>query len=478
MSFRSKVFYLNFVGTYAILMVEPLLEKSTSNAYTLSFFLLCAFAALVAALILTLALQKIIKGEFFPIKDFVKSLTRGEYQRRLSAAPCDAYVAVVNPINNLAMHVEDHVKTLTARNEELQTILDTMTEGVLVLTGNGSIQHCNKALQRMFPNTSKAQGWQVVEAIPVPVLQKAVDDILRKPLSNGNNGNGNGGEKITTSLQLELSPDRVFAVHLSRTPSSVLPLGAVVVFHDISPIVRLERVRRDFVANVSHELRTPLTAIQGYAETLINTNGFPEEYVRFVEIIRKNGAYLGRMVEELLALARLENAHVPLQIASVHAQESLQAAMALCRQQLDLRKVGIRVDFPEDLVVKANTQHLTQVFRNLIENAGRYAPEGGELLITAQQDTQEANVHFTVHDKGPGIPEEDCQRIFERFYRVEKHRSHGSTGLGLAICKHTVERLGGRIWVESPAQEYATAFHFTIPTFSGDSCDRAAQISS
>ncbi len=475
MSFRRKVFLLQFAGLLLVLLSEPLLKGASHEGYTVSFFIISALSSLLGAGILTVCLQKIIKGEFIHVKDFVKSISQGEYQRRLSAAPCDAYVALVNPINNLAMHFEEQVKNLTASNEELHTILDTMTEGVLVLTPTGSIQHCNRALQRMFPNTEHAQGWQVVEAIPVPRLQKAVDDILHAPLSYGNGtNNGNGHDKITNSLQVELGPERVFAVHLTRASHITKHLGAVVVFHDISPIFRLERVRRDFVANVSHELRTPLTAIQGYAETLVNTQDFPEEYLRFVEIIRKNGAYLARMVEELLALARLENAHLPLQTASVHPQESVQAALALCRQQLDLRNILVRLEFPENFVVHGNTQHLTQVFRNLIENAGRYAPEGGEIVVKALQDVQTHMATFAVCDKGPGIPEEDCERIFERFYRVEKHRSHGSTGLGLAICKHTVERLGGRIWVESPKQEYSTVFYFTIPTCFGENCDRAA----
>ncbi len=486
MSFRKRVFLLHFVGLLTVLMSEPVLEGQMQEGYTISFFFISILSSLVGAGILTLCLQRIIKGEFIYVKDFVKSISQGAYQRRLSAAPCDAYVALVNPINNLAMHFEEQVKSLTASNDELHTILDTMTEGVLVLSPSGSIQHCNKALQRMFPNTVDAQGWQVVEAIPVPRLQKAVDDILRAPAlttsqgsaSSGIQSNGNGGDKITQSLQLELGEDRVFTVHLSRASHSTRQLGAVVVFHDVTPIFRLERVRRDFVANVSHELRTPLTAIQGYAETLANTQGFPEEYIRFVEIIRKNGAYLARMVEELLALARLENAHLPMATSAVHPQESVQAALALCRQQLDLRNVLVRLDFPENLVVTANTQHLTQIFRNLIENAGRYAPEGGEILVKASQDAATQLATFAICDKGPGIPEADCERIFERFYRVEKHRSHGSTGLGLAICKHTVEKLGGRIWVESPTHEYATVFYFTIPTFFGENCDRAAQISS
>lgn len=233
-------------------------------------------------------------------------------------------------------------------------------------------------------------------------------------------------------------------------------------------IVRLERVRRDFVANVSHELRTPLTAIQGYAETLTALDNAPEDCRRFGEIIRKHGAYLGVMVEELLTLARLEagdsadNACVliPLRVEDIFAQ-----AHTLCHSLLSAKKLHLECTIAPELTVMGNAGILTQVFRNLLENACRHAPTGSCICFEARKDhNKDDKVFFRVCDNGPGIPQAALPRIFERFYRVEKHRGGTpSTGLGLAICKHGVERQGGRIWVESPAHDCATALCFTLP---------------
>ncbi len=473
MSFRLKVFLSAFGIIFLALMIVPAVEWVTAEYYNALFFSVSIFIATGAAFFCTFLLHGHIKKETQQVKDFVRCMQLNQYQRRLSFAHASAYASLMTPINALATHFEEHNKDLNARNTQLLTILNTMEEGVLVLTPNGSIQQYNKALQKMFPKVEKSLGLQVVEAIPVPSLQEAVDaTLLQKNINNFKDFT----PQETGALHLELELERTFSVHLTRAGTNDAHLGAVMVFHDISPIVRLERVRRDFVANVSHELRTPLTAIQGYAETLVNTDEIPDEYKCFVETIRRNGAYLARMVEELLALARLENAHMPVRIGPIAPQESLQAAIALCRQQLDLRSISVRIDGLEELMVMGNSQHLTQIFRNLIENAGRYAPEGDEIYVHAQSfgDENLKYAHmtlFSIADKGPGIPHVDLKRIFERFYRVEKHRSQGSTGLGLAICKHTVERLGGHIWVESPSQGYATVFYFTLPTFIGEQCE-------
>ncbi len=478
MSLRVKFFLtafaIFFVGLWALPHVVPNLSQLKPLQHALTYIL---FAIIMAGFV-SVALYFYVLNDFQQLLDFIKKLTEGQFNRRLYINAAHPTAVLATPMNAMLTHFETCLQDLNANNEQLRTILNTMNEGVLVLTPSGSIQHYNRALRRMFPQVENFKGLQVVEAIPVPGLQQAVDEILAIPSSNAGQGNKN-----YQSLQIELGPERFFSVHLTRASNNDLSLGAVVVFHDISPIVRLERVRRDFVANVSHELRTPLTAIQGYAETLSTTEGFPEEYKRFVEIIRKNGAYLARMVEELLALARLENTHMPLPISEVSAVESVQAATALCRLQLDMRRIRVKIEFDENTLLKANAQHLTQVFRNLLENAGRYAPEGDEIVVKGTSIPKDATENagmtiFSICDKGTGIPEVDSMRIFERFYRVEKHRSHGSTGLGLAICKHTVERLGGHIWVESPSGEFATVFHFTIPTFIGEQCEHRAQASS
>lgn len=429
-----------------------------------------AVAATLISLLLAILLSFWLKRELGQMVNVVEAISLGKYHRRLRRLPGREFIPLADAVNRMAQNIEEHVYTVADQKEQLETILDTMNEGVLVLSPHGCIRRCNRALARNFPAASGAHGSQVVEVIPVPALQDAVDDILHNPTVDPN---------VPVTLQVEMPPGRVFAVQICRAPRESQDLGAVAVFHDITELVRLERVRRDFVANVSHELRTPLTAIQGYAETLADMQDMPQECRRFGEIIRKNGMHLNRMVEELLSLARLENEDSPLSLAPVRLEESLQSAQSLCRNLLETRSLRVQVQMPEDIMALANAPSLAQVFRNLLENAARYAPKGTEILVHAAVRQQQVLVQ--VCDNGPGIPASDLKRIFERFYRVEKHRTSvgtgtgPSTGLGLAICKHIVERHGGQIWADSPASpppllpsHWATALCFTLPLATGE----------
>ncbi len=466
MSMRLKFFFIAFAIIFISLVFLPQVIKTLLRQDAFQYYLACVFFSSAVAVVISYVIHFLVQKDLNQVRDFVTELNHGQRHKRLPSSTATAPLTA--PINAMITHFESCIHDLRANNKQLRTILNTMDEGVLVLTQSGAIEHYNKALLHMFAQVENFKGSQVVEAIPVPGLQQAVDEILSDSAQNSIDE-----EKNYDSLRLELAPHRVFSVHVTRASNNDLALGAVVVFHDISPIVRLERIRRDFVANVSHELRTPLTVIQGYAETLSSTKDFPEEYRRFIEVIGRNGAYLARMVEELLALARLENTHIPLNVQAISAMESLQAAIALCRQPLDIRQIRVKIEFDTEILLLANVQHLTQVFRNLLENAGRYAPENDEIVVKAHNIPADAAENagmtiFSICDKGIGIAENEQTRIFERFYRVEKYRTQGSTGLGLAICKHTVERLGGHIWVESPSAGFATVFHFTIPTFFGE----------
>ncbi len=481
----SDIRYSNQLRTTMLYVAMPLNDGKILRLgipYTglqpqISFFAETLFIVLIASIILAsfvaYFLSGLLKRDLAQMMRVIEAISLGHYYRRLRFFPGKEFKLLAQAVNRMAENISEHINTMADQKEQLQSILDTMNEGVLVLDQHGDIRSSNKALRQMFPDMEKFEGKQVVEAIPAPALQKAVDEILQLPINTEENQGEYSNKE--NPLQLELESGRFFSIHLTRAGSSDVDLGAVAVFHDISPILRLEGVRRDFVANVSHELRTPLTAIQGYAETLADLESMPDDCRRFAEIIRKNGAYLARMVEELLALARLENADVPVQIMGMDAEEGAQAAIALCRQQFEICQVQLHVEIEKNLMIMANAQHITQVFRNLLENAARYAPKGSMVYIKAQKDpTAQGMTRFAVCDNGPGIPQADRDRFFERFYRVEKHRTQASTGLGLAICKHTVERLGGRIWVESPTKEYATAFYFTIPTALGDTNDRTA----
>lgn len=432
-----------------------------------------ALAAALVSLLLALLLSSWLRRELGQMVNVVEAISLGKYQRRLRRIPGREFIPLADAVNRMAQNIEEHVRTVADQKEQLESILDTMNEGVLVLSPHGCIRRCNRALAKDFPSAAGAHGSQVVEVIPVPALQEAVDDILHNP---------DVDPAVPLTLHVEV-PGRVFAVQICRARRDSHTghgqeqgheprheLGAVAVFHDITELVRLERVRRDFVANVSHELRTPLTAIQGYAETLADMHDMPEDCRRFGEIIRKNGMYLNRMVEELLSLARLENEDTPLPVAAIGVEESLQSALPLCRALLESKNMEVSVQLPPEAVTTAHAPSLGQVFRNLLENAARYAPEGSKILVCARM--QQEQILVQVCDNGPGIPPSDLKRIFERFYRVEKHRNNASTGLGLAICKHIVERHGGHIWAESPAAEplsaWATALCFTLPLATGE----------
>jgi two-component system phosphate regulon sensor histidine kinase PhoR len=355
----------------------------------------------------------------------------------------------------MAQSIGDFVRTESDQRGQLEAVLESMAEGVLVLDPRGRIRRANRALAEHFPLAAGFAGGQVVEVIPSPALQDAVISLLADTESFGN----------VTALQIEPRPDKIFSVLLARPPREAAhALGAVAVFRDITELVRLETVRRDFVANVSHELRTPLTAIRGYAETLMDMEEVPAQGRRFAEIIRKHGIFLSTMVDELLTLSRLENDNLAVRCESVDPAQALNAAQHMLAQKLEQAGVRITEELVPDMPVLADGAQLEQVFRNLLENACRYAPPESVIVVRMRSQGQEAL--FSVSDQGPGIPPGDLGRIFERFYRVEKHRGSGNSGaggLGLAICTHIIERHQGRIWAESPAKDAATGIFFTLP---------------
>jgi two-component system phosphate regulon sensor histidine kinase PhoR len=381
----------------------------------------------------------------------VEGIAQGRFRRRLHQAPARELEPLADAINHLAQSLENFVHAEADQTAQLNAILDTMAEGVLVLGPKGRIRRVNKALAAAFPAAERAEGTQVIEAIDCPELQEAVTSILSAPDSHGQ----------SRSLRISPQGETIFSVLLARpSKDAATSLGLVAVFHDITEPARLETVRRDFVANVSHELRTPLTAMQGYAETLTDMEDMPEHGKRFAAVIHKHSRFISSMVNELLTLARLENDNCRLNISSVEPEGPLRTAINMLSQHMEEKKLILEESLSPGLLVAAAPRSLEQVFRNLLENACRYAPEGSVVRVSSA--LHGADALFAVSDNGCGIPSSDKNRIFERFYRVEKHRG-GNSGLGLAICKHIIDCHNGRIWVESPSQDAATTFYFTLP---------------
>ena len=318
----------------------------------------------------------------------------------------------------------------------MEAMLSGMVEGVLVVDGEGRLRLANNAARRMLNLESNLLGRHYVEAV-------------RQPGVVGHLGAALKGEP-RSPIEVPLDPvsgaggPRIFRAQ--ATPASAHGGGAVLVLHDISDLRRVDRVRRDFVANVSHELRTPLTAVRGYVEALMEEPIAPEQRRKFLEVIDRHTGRMERLVRDLLRLARLdaqqETADLhSIDVAALFRSISTDLSERIERQRLD---VDINVDAAA-AVIEADPTKMHDALRNLMENAVNYSAEGGRIELTARADGERALL--SVGDHGPGVPETDLGRVFERFYRVDKSRTRdpGGTGLGLSIVRHLVELHGGKV---------------------------------
>ena len=416
---------------------------------------LATMIALLFAYGLSTHLERSLKEMIRVVESIATGPAGQGSRRRLHVLPGKEFRRLAHAVNDMADRTEEHVRTIAENKAQLKTILDVMNEGVLVIGEKGRIRLVNPALVRLFPQTREAEGKLPVEVIPAAEIQQALDDLLSSPQDTS---------RLVT-LEVEPRPDMVLSVQIIRPKEAIHDVLAVAVFHDISEMARLMRVRKEFVANVSHELRTPLTAITGYAETLRDSAAEdPSVCVRFADTILRNARHMGTMVEDLLKLSRIESGAIPMELETIKAASILTDVLTACQPQAAARELTLETAVDPTLVVRADPHFIAQVFRNLIENACRYAPEGSAITVSGETrpDADGASeALFTIRDAGPGIPQPDIARVFERFYRVEKHRSSpASTGLGLAICKHIVERHGGRIWAESGS---GGCLRFTLP---------------
>jgi two-component system phosphate regulon sensor histidine kinase PhoR len=344
------------------------------------------------------------------------------------------------------------IRILTDERNRSSAILSSMVEGVAVVTAEERILFCNWAFEQILelPEGS-SQGRTLVEALrPADLVA-----LVRQALS--------GVEELTGEVEVGTVRRRNFSVTAAPVRAAGAN-GAVMVLHDITELRRLERVRRDFVANVSHEFKTPLTAIQGFAETLLN--GALDDKAnrrRFVEIIREHAWRLARLTDDLLKLSRIEAGRLELEMRPIRVEALVNSCIETARLKAEGKGLQIHVNLQENAPpVRGDGAQLGEVLQNLVDNALQYTPSGGQIAVQARSNGQE--VDFTVIDTGIGIPESDLERIFERFYRVDAARSReaGGTGLGLAIARHIVDAHSGRIWVES-AVGHGSRFHFSIP---------------
>jgi two-component system phosphate regulon sensor histidine kinase PhoR len=353
----------------------------------------------------------------------------------------------------LAAQQSQHEAAQHAQSSRMEAMLDSMIEGLVVLDPQGRIALANRAAEAMFGFSRMMAGGTLLEAIRHHEVAAVAAQAT------------NATAPIEHEVRLERPVPRVLQISAValRDPAGA-PAGAVLVFHDVTQLRRLEAMRQDFVANVSHELRTPLSLIKSAAETLLD-GGKNDAAIntRFLEIIDKHASRLSQLIDELLLLARLDAAKADLNLERVSLKAAAQEALDEVAMLAQGRGVTLRNDVPADLAAQADASQLRQVFSNLVNNAVKYGRTNGTVVVSGQP-LGSGEVEVTVQDDGAGIPAEALERVFERFYRVDKARSReqGGTGLGLSIVKNVVQAHGGEVRVESELHQGAT-FFFTLP---------------
>jgi len=463
-SLRADLFYaaVTLQNGGILRIAVPVAEVRRSLETEFSFLGMIVAGVAAFCLLLTALITKHVQNAANSMAEVVASIPKDKNFRRLHEVPGKEFLPLAYAVNAMADSIEDYMEKTRDQHGQLESILESMHEGVLVLNPAGNIQRWNNALASLFPDISAAEGRPVIETIPIPELQSTVERLLAVDDASDTGAGDVVGDSAKT-VQFELPPGRFLVAHLTKPLHSLESIGVVIVIYDATEIMKLGMMRKDFVSNISHELRTPLTAIRGYAEILILAKDVPEDKREFAAIIHDHAASLSRLTSDLLVLTTIENDKESMETVSLDAGSAFEDAMIHCGPMATEKGVRFEAHFGGTPVL-ANPSLLTQVFRNLLENACRYSPQNGVIEISSRLEGK--HVLFCVSDNGPGIPAEALPRIFERFYQIKKERNSGTAGIGLAICKHIIDRHGGRIWAESPYGKAATAMLFTLPAAS------------
>jgi two-component system, OmpR family, phosphate regulon sensor histidine kinase PhoR len=348
-------------------------------------------------------------------------------------------------ISSLISTFDLKLSALDSERARLATVLDQLTDGVLIADSQGLIQFANPAAGKLFQTSNP--------------IQRSITEVVRNhQLVEAWRRCQQTRQMQTESVEVPARHQFLQLVVIPDTHAS----GSLLLVQDLTRLRRLETVRRDFVSNLSHELRTPLASLKALAETLQEgALDDPPAARHFIDQIQVEVDALTQMVNELLELSKIESGRFTLDFAPVAACDLLDSASRRMQLQAERAGLNLRVECADDLPnVRIDSQRLEQVLVNLIHNAVKFTRAGGEVVLIAE--AADDSIRFAVQDSGVGIPEEEVPRIFERFYRVDKSRTGSGTGLGLSIAKHIVEAHGGKIWAESIDGRGST-FYFTIP---------------
>jgi two-component system phosphate regulon sensor histidine kinase PhoR len=422
-------------GCAVLRLAVPLEQVRVSIAGVHSRILRASLLAALLALLVAYFFSRAFTRRIRKIQEFAEGLVNARFAETLAPEPDDELGSLARSLRGMAKQLRGMLDRLSQESRRREAILASMVEGVLAVDREMRVTFCNDSFAR-------AVGARTPVGERLPLLHLVRDpsllDLLKRVLATG--------QPTRKRVALAAADQRVFEVQ-----AAPLDQGAIAILHDISELERLERVRKDFVANISHELRTPLATIRGYAETLLDGALDDQENNRkFLEIIRARSILLTNIASDLLVLAEQESGTAEPPTERISVREAIETAIGTVASEALVRDVRVAAREVEEVYIMGHRFGLEQALLNLLHNAIKFNRPGGEVLVQAG-NAQGGGVRIAVSDTGIGIPSQDLPRIFERFYRVDKAHSRdvGGTGLGLSIVKHVVERMNGTIRVES-----------------------------
>ena len=425
-------------GLSEVRLALPLTEISEQLSAVRRSALTALAAGLLAAFALAWWASALLSRRVRAIAEVAERYAAGDRSRPSRDYGPDEIGLVARVLDESMREIGSRVTQRETDRARMEAILNGMTEGVLVVTPQGRLQLANSAARHMLKINDPPEGRHYLEVARHPDIAAQINGALHGLTGDARELTLSGGSDATL-------------VARGAPVASAAGRGAVLVLHDITDLRKADRIRRDFVANVSHELRTPLTAVRGYVEALLDGVSDVAESRRFLETIARHTFRMERLVRDLLRLARLDAGQEPLDRAPCQVAALFTGVTADVGPDLDARGQRIVQSIaPDATVVDGDPAKLHDALRNLLQNAANYAPEGSTITLSAAR--RDDRILLSVADEGPGIPDTDLPRVFERFYRVDKARSHsardpGGTGLGLAIVKHLVGLHGGVVHV-------------------------------
>jgi two-component system phosphate regulon sensor histidine kinase PhoR len=438
----------------AVRLAYPLAEIETSDRPLAVALFWGSLSAFVFAMLVAAFASHYVGRRLHRIVTFAERVSGGDLTARIASASTDEIGQVAAALDKTARRVEESYARVQTSQRELETLLNSMQDAVIAVDIDGRVQWANRGMKRLLLHAPRLNA-PLIDSVRDPDFLAAIQEAARDQV-------------VRSARSNTIASGRTFDVTAAPMPGG----GAVAVLRDLTETARMEKSRRDFIANVSHELRTPLTSIQGYTETLLDSPLADNHVREFLEIVRKNAARMSRLTEDLLTLTRVESGEQRFSILRVGTDELLQDALESFQEVA--RSYGVELAMENSVPagqVNADREAIHQIFSNLIENAFKYAASGKRVILGARAaESGTEFVEFYVRDFGPGISSEHLPRLFERFYRVDKARSResGGTGLGLAIAKHIVLAHGGTIRAESELNHGST-FLFTLTAAEADS---------